>query len=84
VPRCPRLPGDALAAGPDPVSPVLQQHWLVVPSGDTQGQRVPPFAWTELFDGSYRLKLPVNIYRAFAKALGAQPNFNCQTDIVAE
>lgn len=43
-----------------------------------------PSAGTERSDGSYRLKVPVNIYRAFGKALGAQPNFNHQTDIVAE
>lgn len=40
-----------------------------------------PFAGTESSDGSYSLKLPVNIYHAFAKA---QPNFNHQIDIVLE
>lgn len=53
------------------------------PSAEGLRQDIPS-AGTESSDGSYRLKLPVNIYRAFGKALGAQPNFNHQTDIVAD
>lgn len=43
-----------------------------------------PCAGTESAGGSVRLKLPVSAYRASAKALGAQPNFNLWTDIVAD
>lgn len=54
----------------------------------TQGpHRVPrdvPCAGTESAGGSVGLKLPVSAYRASAKALGAQPNFNLRTDIVAD
>lgn len=131
---CPRLPGDAPRARPDPASSPLPCRsagsqcpqgthrdslpWLPrrdlptdAPTAalkpdmqgrggpDSQGMQVHnsphspsvkqprqdvPFAGTESSDGSYRLKLPVNIYHAFAKALGAQPNFNHQIDIVAE
>lgn len=68
--------------GPD--SQGMQVHNSPHSPSVKQPRQDVPFAGTESSDGSYRLKLPVNIYHAFAKALGAQPNFNHQIDIVAE